>query len=107
MKIVRLLALVACTSFAVFTTGCTVLRGQESVGAYIDDTTITTAVKAKLLEDKTTGGMSISVETLGGTVSLSGFAVSNAEKERAESIARATKGVRDVRNLLIVRPPKS
>lgn len=107
MNTPRLLAIAAFAAFGFLATGCTVMRGQETVGAYIDDTTITTAVKAKLLEDKTTGGMSIGVETLGGTVSLSGFATSNAEKEKAESIARATKGVREVRNLLIVRPPKS
>ncbi len=104
MKFARTLVIATCTALGFLATGCTVMRGQETVGAYIDDATITTAVKAKLLEDKTTGGMSISVETLRGTVSLSGFAVSAAEKERAEAIARATQGVRDVRNHLIVRP---
>jgi hyperosmotically inducible protein len=46
----------------------------------------------------------ISVETLNGTVALSGFAKSNAEKAQAEVLARNIKGVRDVRNNLTVRP---
>lgn len=87
--------------------GCAVTRGQQTVGSYIDDATITTAVKAKLLEDKTTGGMAIGVETLNGTVVLSGFAKSTAESTQAESIARGTKGVKAVRNQLIVRAPAS
>ena len=45
----------------------------------------------------------ISVETLEGTVMLSGFAKSQAEREAAESVARATKGVKSVKNQLVVR----
>jgi hyperosmotically inducible periplasmic protein len=104
MKHARTLILAAMTGLTLVTTGCAVLRGQESAGAYVDDAAITTAVKAKLLEDKTTGGLSINVDTLNGTVALSGFAKSNAEKAQAEAIARNTKGVRSVRNNLIVRP---
>ena len=95
----------AAMALAVLTTaGCAVSRGQESTGAYVDDATITTNVKAKLPEDKTTGGMSINVDTLNGTVAMSGFAKSQAEKDRASEIARTTSGVKEVRNNLIVRP---
>ncbi len=106
MKFVRTLTLATCAALGILATGCTVMRGQETVGAYIDDAAITAAVKARLLEDPTTGGLSIGVETLGGTVALSGFATSSAERDRAEAIARSGKGVRDVRNGLIVRPPQ-
>jgi len=88
----------------VLSTGCSIMRGQESVGAYVDDTAITTAVKAKFVEDKTVDAGAIKVETLNGTVALSGFAKSNSEKAKAEYIARNTKGVREVRNNLVVRP---
>ncbi|EHR69966.1 putative periplasmic or secreted lipoprotein [Burkholderiales bacterium JOSHI_001] len=88
----------------VTTTGCAVTRGQQSVGAYVDDTAITTAVKAHFLENKDVDGTSISVETLKGTVMLSGFAKSNTERTTAESIARGTKGVVAVRNEIAVRP---
>ena len=104
MKQTRAIALAILTGLTLATTGCAVMRGQTDVGTYVDDRTIGTAVKAKLLEDKDTGGMSINVDTLNGTVSLSGFAKSQAEKDRAGQIASATKGVREVRNNLVVRP---
>jgi osmotically-inducible protein OsmY len=44
------------------------------------------------------------VETLKGTVQLSGFAKSQTEKDRAEAIARNVKGVTSVRNSIVVRP---
>ncbi len=83
--------------------GCAVTRGQSSVGAYIDDTTITTAVKARFVDSTQVDAGAISVETLEGTVMLSGFAKSQAERDAAESIARATKGVKSVKNQLVVR----
>jgi len=86
------------------TVGCSVARNQQSVGSYVDDAGITTAVKAKFAEDKTVAATSISVETLKGTVQLSGFAKSQTEKDRAESIARNVKGVAAVRNSIVVRP---
>lgn len=84
--------------------GCAVTRGQETVGAYADDTWITTKVKASFAEDKDVAATSISVETLNGTVMLSGFAKSTLERNKAESIARSIKGVRSVRNEVVVRP---
>jgi osmotically-inducible protein OsmY len=84
--------------------GCAVTRDQSTVGQYVDDSTITTRVKAKFAEDPTVSAMSISVETLRGTVQLSGFAKSATEKSHAGTIARATPGVKDVRNDIVVRP---
>jgi hyperosmotically inducible protein len=104
MKQTRAIALAILTGITLVSSGCAVMRGQESAGAYVDDKAITVAVKAKLLEDKSTGGLSINVDTLNGTVALSGFAKSQNEKDQAGMIARNTKGVREVRNGLIVRP---
>ncbi|QNP47846.1 BON domain-containing protein [Diaphorobacter aerolatus] len=105
MKYVRALTFAALAGASIVTiTGCSVARDQQTAGAYVDDAGTTTAVKAKFAEDKTVAATSISVETLNGTVQLSGFAKSQAEKDRAESIARSTKGVREVRNSIIVRP---
>ncbi len=106
LRSLRLLALASATALGALGSGCAVMRGQSTVGSYIDDTAITAAVKGRLLEDKTTGGMSINVDSLNGTVALSGFATSEAEKQRAETIAREAKGVKGVRNNLIVRPPE-
>ena len=86
------------------TAGCSVFQGQQSVGTYIDDKTITASVKTKLVEDKTTSAMAIDVDTQDGNVILSGFAKTAAEKAQAEALARGTKGVKSVRNLLVVRP---
>lgn len=104
-KHVRTLAFALVAGTAVLaTTACSVARNQQTVGSYVDDATITTAVKAKMAEDKSVSATSISVETLNGTVQLSGFAKSAAERDRAGEIARTTKHVRDVRNSIIVRP---
>ncbi len=84
--------------------GCAVSRGQESVGAYVDDAGITTLVKARFFEDKDVAGSSISVETLKGTVMLSGFAKNATERSKAETIARGVRGVTSVRNEVLVRP---
>jgi hyperosmotically inducible periplasmic protein len=85
-------------------TGCAVTRGQQTVGAYVDDAAITTAVKAKFVDSKAVAASAISVETLNGTVLLSGFAKSNDEKSAAYQIARDVNGVKAVRNEVIVRP---
>ena len=84
--------------------GCAVTRGQETVGAYIDDTAITAGVKTRLLADDHVAGTSITVETLNGTVMLSGFAKSRAERSAAAAIARQVEGVKPVRNEITVRP---
>lgn len=104
MKHIRAITLAVMTGITLVTTGCAVMRGQTDVATYVDDRTITTAVKAKLIEDKTTGGLSINVDTLNGAVALSGFAKSQAEKDQAGRIAANTKGVKEVRNNLVVRP---
>ena len=102
-KPIHIIATVAFAAFAVLATGCAVVRNQETVGAYVDDTTITTQIKARFAEDKTVDMVAISVETLKGTVQLSGFAKSAAEKSKAESIARGVKGVVAVQNGIAVR----
>lgn len=85
-------------------TGCAVTRGQESVGAYIDDTSITTAVKARFVDNPEVDASSIRVETLNGTVMLSGFAKNSTERSTAEALTWKVKGVKAVRNEIVVRP---
>jgi osmotically-inducible protein OsmY len=104
MKYARAIAFAALTGLTLIGAGCAVVRGQETTGAYVDDAAITATVKAKLLEDKSVAGTSISVETLNGTVQLSGFAKSSVERAQAEYIARGVKNVKSVRNNIVVRP---
>ena len=95
---------VALATAALFTLpGCAVTRDQETVGAYVDDSAITTAVKAKFVKDKTVDASAISVETLNGTVLLSGFAKNATEKQDAEMLARSCKGVKSVANKITLR----
>ena len=90
------LAALAASVALITMTGCAVTRDQSTVGAYIDDTAITTSVKARFVDNKEVDASAISVETLNGTVMLSGFAKNSTEKVRAEEIARAVKGVKSV-----------
>jgi hyperosmotically inducible protein len=103
MKIAHIV-LAAATAFTVVqVTGCAVARDQQTVGAFIDDATVTTRVKARFAEDKTVSALAIKVETLNGTVQLSGFAKTGVERSHAETLARATPGVQSVRNDIIIQ----
>lgn len=81
---------------------CTVARDQQTVGSYIDDTTLTTRVKARFAEDPKVSALAISVETMKGVVQLSGFAKSAEERAAAERIAQSVPGVAAVRNDIVV-----
>ncbi len=98
------LATLVAVAALVITSGCAVSRGQETVGAYVDDAAITTSIKARMVEDKNVDAAAIKVQTLNGEVMLSGFAKSSVEKNTAESIAMKVKGVKMVKNEIAVRP---
>jgi osmotically-inducible protein OsmY len=104
MKLRNTLAITVTALVLIATSGCAVQRGQESVGAYVDDSGITTMVKSRFVENKQVDAASISVETMKGTVMLSGFAKNAAERNTAETIARGVKGVTQVKNEIVVRP---
>jgi len=101
----RTLLATTVTALALVTvTGCAVTRGQETIGAYVDDSTITARIKARFVENQQVDAAAISVETLNGTVMLSGFAKNAAERTTAEDIARGVNGVKAVKNEITVRP---
>ena len=87
------------------TVGCA--GAFTKAGQAMDDTAITTKVKAAMAKDKDVSATSVSVDTVKGEVRLSGFVASSAEKQRAEAIALQTEGVRSVQNGLIVRAAPS
>ena len=102
---IRTTLVAAMTAVVLLTTaGCAVTRGQETTGAYIDDAALTTRIKARFVENKQVDAASIKVETLNGTVMLSGFAKSSTERSTAENIARGVNGVKSVKNEIAVRP---
>jgi hyperosmotically inducible protein len=77
---------------------CAPTEKREGTGQYIDDTVITTKVKAALVEDPLTKAIEINVETFKGVVQLSGFVASQAAADRAIELARGVAGVRSVKN---------
>ena len=83
---------------ALLVSGCASTSTRESFGEGVDDSVITTKVKALYVDDKTVSALNIKVETFKGTVQLSGFANSLNEIDRAVDIARGVKGVNSVRN---------
>lgn len=82
---------------------CSAIQGRESAGQYVDDTTLTTKVKAAILKDEGLKGNQINVETMQGTVQLSGFVDSPQQAARAAELARSVEGVKSVRNSIVVR----
>ena len=104
MKSFRIAAFVLTGLLGTNLAGCAVTRDQSTMGEYMDDATITTRVKARFAEDPTVSATAISVETLKGTVQLSGFAKSSAERARAEQIARGVPHVKSVINSVAIRP---
>jgi hyperosmotically inducible protein len=82
--------------------GCAVTRDQETIGAYAADATITAGIKARLAASKAVDASAIGVETLHGEVVLTGFAKSPDEKDTAGSIAANARGVKAVRNQIVV-----
>jgi hyperosmotically inducible protein len=83
--------------------GCSSTPKQEGTGEYIDDSIITTKVKAAVLAEPTLKSMEISVETFKGIVQLSGFVSSQAAAYKAVAVARGVAGVRSVKNDMLVK----
>ena len=83
--------------------GCASTAKQEGTGEYVDDTVITTKVKAAILGEPTLKVAEINVETFKGTVQLSGFVRDAADVGKAAEVARGVKGVKSVKNDLRVK----
>jgi osmotically-inducible protein OsmY len=81
-----------------FFLGCASTSQKEGTGEYIDDTVITTKVKAAILNDPALKAREINVETFKGVVQLSGFVNSQADINKAIEVARGIKGVTAVKN---------
>ena len=78
----------------------------QKTGDYIDDSALTTKVKAALLTEKNLKSLPISVESTEGVVTLSGKVVSSAQIDQAVDVAKHVKGVKDVHNALELKTGK-
>jgi osmotically-inducible protein OsmY len=82
---------------------CAPTPTREGTGEYIDDSVITSKVKAAFAADPTVKATQVKVETFKGTVQLSGFVDSRESAQRAVEIARGIKGVKSVTNDTVIR----
>ena len=83
--------------------GCASTSKQESTGEYLDDSIITTRVKAAILNDATLKSAEINVETFKGAVQLSGFVGSQTAINKAVEVTRQVSGVKSVKNDMRVK----
>ena len=103
LKKSRVMSYLACFILAASFTGCASTAKHESTGQYIDNSVITSKVKAAIFNDPTLKSMQITVESFKGEVQLSGFVDSAASAKKAGEIARSVEGVNSVKNNLIVK----
>jgi osmotically-inducible protein OsmY len=83
--------------------GCAPTATREGTGEFIDDTVITSKVKAAFAADPTVKATEVKVETFKGTVQLSGFVESRESAQKAVQIARQVKGVKEVHNNTVLK----
>lgn len=83
--------------------GCAATSTREGTGEYIDDSVITTKVKAAVFNEPTLKSAEINVETFKGTVQLSGFVSTWADIQKAVEVAGSVKGVTSVKNDMRVK----
>ena len=103
MKTRSISQIAAAALFVTALAGCAGTAKQESTGEYVDDAVITTTVKAVILNEKFMNGVAVNVETFKGTVQLSGFVKTAADRDKAVILARSVKGVTQVKDDIIIR----
>lgn len=84
-------------------TACAGSDTRSSTGEYIDDTVVTTRVKAAIFAEETLRSSEINVETFRGVVQLSGFVSSQSQIDTAVRVIRGVEGVDTVRNDMRLR----
>jgi len=85
-------------AFLLLALGCAATPERSSTGEYIDDSAITTKVKAAIFNEPSLKVFQINVETTKNVVHLSGGVVTRSEMNKAVEVARSVDGVRSVRN---------
>ena len=99
----RILSCLICIVLMAASLGCASTPTRESTGQYVDDSVITTKVKAEIFNESTLKSLQINVETFKGEVQLSGSVDSDQMVKKAGEVARSVGGVKSVRNDLIVK----
>lgn len=97
----RWMILFIVVAFAVGITACHTPAGR-SAGNVVDDGTITSKIKAKLIADEKLSAFGIDVDTFQGNVTMTGGVKTEADKDHAAQVAKSTEGVKKVNNLIKV-----
>lgn len=103
LKLNRIIKLLAICVLTVVFMGCAATQKRESAGEYVDDSVITTKVKAAIFKEANLKTMQINVKTYQGVVQLSGFVDSAQSVTKAGEVARQVENVKSVKNDLIVK----
>ena len=98
MKQARYLSALFLAVLLTAVTGCAPTSTREGTGEYIDDSVITTKVKAAIFNEPSLKSFEINVETFRGVVQLSGFVSSQADITKAIEVARGVEGVKLVKD---------
>ncbi len=98
-----LLRYLVCALMITVFVGCASTQEKESTGQYLDDSVITTKVKAAIFNEPSLKVLQINVETFKGETQLSGFVDSAESSRKAAEVAGAVAGVKSVKNNLIVK----
>jgi osmotically-inducible protein OsmY len=102
-KFQRFIKILVCAGLLSAFLGCSTTQKHETAGQYVDDSVITTRVKASLFDEMSLKTFQINVKTYQGIVQLSGFVDSADHVQKAGDIARGVEGVKEVRNDLNVK----
>jgi len=103
VKLHHIVKVLVCVGLITAFMGCAATQKHESTGQYIDDSVITTKVKAAIFDEATLKTLQINVETFKGVVQLSGFVDSAQSVSKAGEVAGRVVGVVSVKNDLIVK----
>jgi hypothetical protein len=98
MKNLKIVSTLIAALMLTMVVGCASTTTHESTGQYVDDTVITTTVKAAILNEPSLKVSEINVETFKGVVQLSGFVGSVDNIATATKVARGVNGVKSVKN---------
>lgn len=97
-QIIKLLSALFVALTLLTAAGCASTTNREGTGEYVDDSVITSKVKAEILNEPSLNSAEINVETFKGVVQLSGFVNSKADIEKAVAVTRGVGGVKSVKN---------
>lgn len=103
MKQLKLFSAFFMTLALLFSLGCASTPTKEGTGEYVDDSVITTKVKAAIFSEPTLKSTEINVETFKGVVQLSGFVGSQSDINKAVEVARGVAGVTSVKNAMRIK----